>query len=127
MPSKKPAATASAGEPKRKSVSKSAKAGLTIPVPRVNAVIKRTSGMKRVGGTAPVYAAAVMEYILAEIVELAGNGVKKAGRKRINPEDVSSAIRGDKELFRALKGISLFTGDHLKNPSKALLPRSAKA
>ena len=48
---------------------KSAKAGLIFPVSRVGRLLKSGNFAKRVGGAAPVYLAAVLEYLVAESVE----------------------------------------------------------
>ena len=55
-----------------KSTSRSAKAGLQFPVGRIASHLKKGRYAKRVGGGAPVYLAAVLEYLAAEILELAG-------------------------------------------------------
>ena len=103
--------------------SKSAKAGLLMPVARLNTVMKKSGGTKRVGGSAPVYATAVLEYLLTELLEVAGDATRKAKRKRILPEDISLAVRSDKDLSKLLRGFSCCSGDKLKDVSRALVPR----
>ena len=108
--------------PRKKAQSKSAKAGLLMPVARLNAAMKRSGATKRVGGSAPVYATAVLEYLVTELLEVAGNTTIKAKRKRISPEDISLAVRSDADLSKLLRGFSCCTGDKLKNIAKALVP-----
>jgi outer membrane biosynthesis protein TonB len=54
------------GGPKKKSVSRSVKAGLQFPVGRIGRYLKKGRYAKRVGTGAPVYLAAVLEYLAAE-------------------------------------------------------------
>lgn len=116
----KPAGTGIMGAPKKKSMSKSQKAGLTFPVARVNKYMKGNSGLKRVGGSSPIYMTAVIEYVAAEILELAGNKTKAASRKTINHEDLLAAIRLDSDLAKLLAGTSVCVGDKLAKVSETI-------
>lgn len=65
----------------------------------------------RVGRGAPVYLAAVLEYLTAELMELSGNVARAAGRARIVPRDMQLAIRGDEELSKVLGGACVAVPD----------------
>ncbi|VDL77816.1 unnamed protein product [Nippostrongylus brasiliensis] len=65
------------GKSKSKVISRSARAGLQLPVGRIHRLLKqRTTSTGRVGATAAVYSAAILEYLTAELLELAGNASK---------------------------------------------------
>ncbi|EUR79894.1 histone H2A.Z [Plasmodium falciparum 7G8] len=84
------------GKTKKAPLSRASRAGLQFPVGRVHRMLKsRISSDGRVGSTAAVYAAAILEYLTAEVLELAGNATKDLKVKRITPRHLQLAIRDD--------------------------------
>ena len=108
------------------STSRSAKAGLQFPVGRMARYLRQGGFAKRVGAGAPVYMAAVLEYLTAELLELAGNAAKDNKRSRVTPRHIQLAIRNDEELNKFLSGVTVAQGGVLPNIHAVLLPKKKK-
>eukprot|EP00923_Selenidium_pygospionis_P035463 GHVN01061886.1.p2 GENE.GHVN01061886.1~~GHVN01061886.1.p2 ORF type:complete len:139 (-),score=24.59 GHVN01061886.1:956-1372(-) len=109
-----------------KSSTKSVKAGLQFPVGRMSRYLKKGRFAKRVGAGAPVYMAAVLEYLCAELLELAGNAAKDVGKGRIMPRHIQLAVRSDEELNKFLGGITIASGGVMPNIHEVLMPKTKK-
>ncbi|GMI71333.1 histone H2A 6 [Hibiscus trionum] len=120
---KKGAGGRKAGGPKAKSVSRSVKAGLQFPVGRIGRYLKKGRYAQRVGSAAPIYLAAVLEYLAAEVLELAGNAARDNKKKTIIPRHVLLAVRNDEELGKLLAGVTIAHGGVLPNINPVLLPK----
>ena len=110
------------GKSGKQQVSRSARAGLQFPVGRLARYLKEGGYAKRVGGAAPVYMAAVLEYIVAEVLELAGNAAKDNKKMRIIPRHIQLAVRNDDELNSFFGNAIIASGGVLPNINAALLP-----
>uniref|UniRef100_A0A4W5M4S1 Histone H2A n=1 Tax=Hucho hucho TaxID=62062 RepID=A0A4W5M4S1_9TELE len=85
------------GKARAKAKTHSSSAGLQFPV-----------GC-RVGTGAPVYLATVLEYLTAEILELAGNTARDK-KTRIIARRLQLAIRNDEELNKLLGSVTIAQG-----------------
>src|SRR5690242_14380852 len=86
-----------------------AHAGLAFSVSRTENFI-RANYKGRVTSSGPVAFAALLEYIAAEIVELAGEAAKANKFKRIKPRHVMLAIKNDEELNKLCQGMNITHG-----------------
>ena len=109
---------------KKKRKSSSAKAGLQFPVGRIGRYLQSGKyANKKLKEGAPVYLAAVLEFLCAEILELAGNAARNERNKnaagnnnsieaasqqesyRIEPNHITSAVKNDEELHSSILNI----------------------
>lgn len=89
---------------------KSSRAGLHFPVGRIGRYLKEGRYSRRLGLSAPIYLAAVLEYLTAEILELAGKAAKDNDRSRITPRHIQLAIKKDEELNQLLRHVTIREG-----------------
>ncbi|KAF3662700.1 Histone H2AX [Capsicum annuum] len=106
-----------------KSVSRSQKAGLQFPVGRIARFLKKGRYAQRVGSGSPVYLSAVLEYLAAELLELAGNAARDNKKNRIVPRHIQLAVRNDEELSKLLRSATIANGGVLPNIHQNLLPK----
>ena len=103
------------------------RSGLEIPPSRVRKIIADTC-KTRISPLASVYCAAVVEYIIAEIVELAGNSATDKKRNVISSRDLYMAINHDEELKSLVRDnlkIEILTGSVIPNIHSVLLPKKS--
>ncbi|XP_034149334.1 core histone macro-H2A.1 isoform X1 [Esox lucius] len=116
------------GKKKTTKTSRSTKAGVIFPVGRMLRYIKKGLPKYRIGVGAPVYMAAVLEYLTAEILELAGNAARDNKKGRVTPRHILLAIANDEELnqsvpLQLLKGVTIAAGGVLPNIHPELLAK----
>ena len=113
----------------KKSGSRSAKAGLIFPVGRTGSLLRRGNYAPRVGASSAVYLAAVMEYLVAELLELSVKALSqhKSKSKRLNPRILTLAVRHDDDLGALLQNVTLSRGGVLPSLNKALAKKQKGA
>ncbi|KAJ1107011.1 hypothetical protein NDU88_004408 [Pleurodeles waltl] len=115
------------GKARAKAKTRSSRAGLQFPVGRVHRLLRKGSYAKRVGAGAPVYLAAVLDYLTAEILELAGNAARDNKKTRIIPRHLQLTIRNDEELNKLLGRVTIAQGGVLPNIQAVLLPKKTES
>ncbi|KAH7724543.1 histone H2A [Aphelenchoides avenae] len=93
-----------------KTKSRSSRAGLQFPVGRLHRLLRKGNYAERVGAGAPVYMAAVLEYLAAEVLELAGNAARDYKKVRINPRHLQLGVLNDDELSKLLARVTISHG-----------------
>ena len=116
------------GRGKRKSnrgkrTSRSSRAGIVFPVGRIERLLRKGNYSERVSEVAPVFLAAALEYLTAEVLELAGNAARDNKRTRITPRHFTLAVRSDEELNELLASVAVPGGGVLPNIQPVLLPK----
>ncbi|KOX72130.1 Histone H2A [Melipona quadrifasciata] len=107
------------GKAKGKAKTRSSRAGLQFPVGRIHRLLRKGNYAERVGAGAPVYLAAVMEYLAAEVLEYTHCSFYFT----LIPRHLQLAIRNDEELNKLLSGVTIAQGGVLPNIQAVLLPK----
>lgn len=103
---------------------RNARAGIQFSIPRAEKLIRDcVSGVSRVSSGAPVFLAAVLEYLSAEILTLAGTNTLETKHKRITPRNILFAIGTDPELSKLYRNV-VMPGGELPSIMPRLLPNS---
>ena len=87
----------------RKNLSKSQRAGLQFPVGRMERQMRDCGYSLRYSTDASVYLASVIEYLMAEILELSGNECRNNRKRRIQDRHIFIAFDNDDELKDMIK------------------------
>lgn len=110
----------------KKAQSQSSKAGLQFPVGRIARYLRKGKYASRVGAGAPVFLGSVLEYLTAEVLELAGNAARDNKKNRINPRHILLAVRNDEELNKLFGGVTIASGGVLPNIHSVLIPKGSQ-
>lgn len=109
-----------------KSKSQSARAGIQFSVGRVTRQLRAGRYASRISRTSTVYFAAVLEYLVAEVLELAGNATHDNKKKRIVPRHIKLAVGNDDELNKLLKDVTIAGVGVIPFIHSVLLPQDKK-
>jgi histone H3/H4 len=110
---KKPKASAAkkhrtaSGKPRNAAIRSSARAGLIVPVGRIQRTMKGVSGSKRVSPQASVYLTAALEKIISGVLEGSWKvAADKKKRKRIRPREIHEFLIANQQ-YRNIFGNSV--------------------
>ncbi|UJR38164.1 hypothetical protein I4U23_030841 [Adineta vaga] len=94
----------------KRRTSRSQQSGLVFSVSRVENHLRNGRYAPRISPKAAVFLAGVLEYLVADILELAGDMTFIGKRKRVTPRDITLAIKNDHELAKLCPNVTIPEG-----------------
>ncbi|NXJ71581.1 H2A1 protein, partial [Rostratula benghalensis] len=92
---------------KKSRSSRSSQAGLLFPVSRIDRQLRRGLFAERFAARAPVYLAAVLQWVTHKIMDAAAVVCKKSKQKHISPSHLQTALRKCSGLQELLRGAAV--------------------
>ncbi|XP_078399027.1 histone H2A-like [Cetorhinus maximus] len=111
------------GKGRVKAKTRSSRTSLQFLNGHIHRLLRKGHYAECVGAGAPVYLATALEYLMDEILELAGNVARDNKKTRIIPRHLQLAFRNDEELNKLLGGVTIAQGLVLPNIQAVLLPK----
>ena len=100
--------------------------GLTFPISRVSRLLRAGKFASLYRKNTGIFLAGALEYLTAELVDLAANAAKDIGKKRITPRAINLAIRGDVDFNALLSEALVSQGGVLPRINKVLIKGKKK-
>jgi histone H2A len=110
----------------RKAQARSLRAGLLFPTTRCESLMMEACIAPRKSGTAAVFLAAVLEFIVTEILREAGDTTLASRKVRITPRHIKLTVLASENFTELFHGVVLAGGVSL-GVNEALLPASKRA
>ena len=110
---------------KAKAVKGTEKAGLVVAPARCARYLRSGRYCDRVGQGAGVFMAGVIEYLIRELLEIAGDQAEQAKKHLIKPKHIALAVRNDEELTKLMATIQFSEGGFKSGIHEFLLPKKS--
>lgn len=102
------------------------KLGMIFPIGRMRKYLKKGKYATRISAGAPVYLAAVLEYLTAEFLEISAQVAYESKRKHITPRHLQLAIQDDEDFRVLLQDVTIAEGGVIPHINQVLLPKRKK-
>ena len=99
---------------------------MTFPVARIGRYLRKGRYAPRVGVASAIFMSAVLEYLVAELLELAGNCAREHKKARIIPRHIKLAIKNDEELNKLIGKVTISQGGVPANVNEFLLKKKGE-
>jgi len=126
MPPKKSTGKSNKTLARRAPVTGSKRADTLFPVGRCNRLIRQGRYSDRVGASAGVFMAAVLEYICGEFLEAATQVCLEKKRTILKPSHINLGAKSDECLEKLLHMCQISEGGFMSNINEALMPMKKK-
>ena len=110
---------------KAKSVPGTTKAGLVFAPSRCTRYLRSGRYCDRVGQGAGVFMAGAIEYLVRELLEIAGDQAEQAKKLTIKPKHIALAVRNDEELTKLMATIQISEGGFKSSIHEFLFPKKS--
>lgn len=114
-------------KPQKSNISKTTRAGLTLPVARIFGQMKKSSGHKRVSAVSGLYATAAVEYIIKELILQAKECANIAKIKRVGARQIQHAFMVNTSLGAQFGDYTFTSTETLGRATEAILTKEALA
>ncbi|XP_046505980.1 histone H2A-Bbd type 1-like [Equus quagga] len=98
--------------------SRSTRAELQFPVSRVDRLLRQGAYGQRLSSSTPIFLAGILEYLTANILELAGKEAHSSRKIRITPEHVQRAVENNQHLSHLFENETYRQSDQMPQPNK---------
>ncbi|KAM4817876.1 histone H2A-beta, sperm-like [Thomomys bottae] len=99
---------------KKNPMSRSARAELQFPVSRVDRFLREGNYAQRLSSSTPVFLTGILEYLVSNILDLAGKEARRNGKTRITRDHVKMVLESQKQFQIFHQNINTLDGEMTK-------------
>lgn len=112
---------------KKAAVSKSARAGLTFAVSRIDKKLRHARIAKQIFGASSIFLTGVVEHVIGDVLKKADEQAAARKSKRVTDQHIIAAVRSDPDLARALQGFCFSSDVEVPKAIDRILPQAEQA